>query len=330
MMSEKVRWGILSTGMIAHKFANGLKAVPQAELVAVGSRSQESADAFGDEFDVPRRHASYEALAADEDVDVVYVATPHSFHAENSVLCLEAGRAVLCEKPFAPNADQARRIIQAARKSERFCMEGMWTRFFPLMGKVRRMIEEDALGEIRLLQVDFGFDGGWRPEGRLLNPNLAGGSLLDVGVYDTALTFMIFGPPKDVTSRAHIGETGVDEQAAWIFEYDAGRLAVCTSAVRTSTPMEATICGTKGRIRIHSPWWIPQSMTVSLQGKDPEKMDFPLDGNGMNYEAAAVMECITKGDLEHPVMPLSETLPIAETMDMLRARWGLRYPFEEP
>jgi predicted dehydrogenase len=208
-------------------------------------------------------------------------------------------------------------------------MEGMWTRFFPLMDKVRELLEDGAIGEPRMLQVDFGFRGGWDPESRLLNPDLAGGSLLDVGVYCTALSYMIFGRPFDLTGFAHIGETGVDEQAAWVFTYEDGELASCSSAVRTNTPMEAIINGTEGRIRIHSPWWIPTSMTVDTAEQEPEEMEFPLEGNGMNYEAAAVMHCLQQDKLEHPIMPLDETLQISRTMDELRAQWQLKYPFEE-
>ncbi len=328
-MSATINWAILGTGSIAHKFATGLQSLPDANLQAIGSRNQERADEFGDEFDVDARFNSYEALAKQADADVVYVATPHPFHQENTMLCLEAGKPVLCEKPFAVNSAQAKEMIQCARDNQLFCMEAMWSRFFPLMDKIRAMTAEQAIGEIRMLNVDFGFRTAADPDSRLFNPDLAGGSLLDVGVYCCALSSMLFGPPADLTGFAHLGDTGVDEQAAWVFSYGDGELASCSSAIRTATPMEAVINGTEGRIRIHSPWWIPTTMTVEINGEEPETMEFPLEGNGMNYEAAAVMNSLRNGDLEHDIMPLNESLQIARTMDKLRTQWDLEYPFEE-
>lgn len=327
-MDNSVKWAIIGTGTIAHKFATGLEALPDATLQAVGSRSQDRADEFADEFDAPERYDSYDKLAEQANTDVVYVATPHPFHHDNTLLCLEAGKPVLCEKPFAVNTTQAEEMVRCARHNEVFCMEAMWSRFFPLMDKVRTMISENAIGDVRMLDVDFGFRAPVDPDTRLFNPQLAGGSLLDVGVYCCALSSMLFGQPADLTGFAHLGETGVDEQAAWIFTYNDGELASCSSAIRTATPMEAIINGTAGRIRIHSPWWIPTSMTVEIDGDEPETMDFPLEGNGMNYEAGAVMNCLQQGKLEHDIMPLQETLDITRTMDKLRAQWGLEYPFE--
>ena len=249
---EKIRWGILATGRIAHKFALGLSVLPDAELIAVGSRAQETADAFADRWEVPHRHATYAGLAADPDVAVVYVATPHAFHKQNSLLCLEAGKAVLCEKPMAINAREVEQIVACARGRGLFLMEAMWTRFLPAICKVRELLAEGVLGQVRMVRADFCFRSPWNPEGRLLNPALGGGALLDVGVYTVALAFMVFGgPPAEVTGMTHIGETGVDEQSAMILGYDGGRLAVLACAVRAQAPMEAHIIGTAGWIRIH-------------------------------------------------------------------------------
>ena len=327
-MAKRVRWGIIGTGSIARQFTAGLQVLPQAELVAVGSRTQARADAFGEDFEVRHRFASYEALAHCPDVDVVYVATPHVYHSANSILALRAGKAVLCEKPFTVSSRQAEEVIRCARERKLFLMEAMWTRFLPLMAKVRELVAEGAIGEVRMLEVDFGARCELDPQGRLSNLELGGGSLLDVGVYCVAFSFMLLGPPAELTGFAHIGETGVDEHAAWVFRYGGGELALCSSSHRTSTPMEARVNGTAGQIRIHSPWWCPTGMTVSIEGKEPQQMEFPLEGNGMNYEAAAVMECLERGLLEHELMPLDETLQIMQTMDALRAQWGLRYPVE--
>lgn len=323
-----IRWGILGTGRIARTFAEGLAVLPEAELVAVGSRSQTAADAFGDVFHVPHRHASYEGLAADPDVDVVYVATPHSLHRDNSLLCLEAGKAVLCEKPFAINAAQAEEVIALARKKRLFLMEAMWTRFLPVLVRVRELLAEDAIGKVRLLNADFGFSATFDPRGRLFNPHLGGGALLDVGVYLVSLASMVFGPPAHVASMAHLGATGVDEQAAMILGYERGQLAVLSTAIRTATPQEATLVGTEGWMRIHSQWWHPTTLTVTVKGREDQAIRLPFEGNGYHYEAAEVMRCLRAGKLESEVMPLDETLAIVKTMDKIRAQWGLKYPME--
>ena len=327
-MAEKLRWGIIGTGNIAKQFARGLESVPEAELVAVGSRSQESADKFGEMFKVPNRYATYEELANDPQVDAVYISTPHPFHHDNTILSLNAGKAVLCEKPFAINAAQARNMIETARAKKVFLMEAMWPRFFPLMYRVREMLAQNVIGEVRMLHCDFGFRAGFRPEGRLFNPELAGGALLDVGIYPSSLASMILGTPEKVVSATHLGETGVDEQTAMLLTYAKGEIAILSAAVRTNTPQEAIIHGTEGRIRLHSPWWIPTKLTLEVYGKEHSEIEMPKTGNGYNYEAQEVARCVWGGQLESAVMPLDETLAIMQTLDTIRAQWGLTYPME--
>ena len=323
-MTEKVRWGVLGPGRIARSFARGLQVLPDAELAAVGSRSQERADAFGDEFDVPRRHPSYEALAQDDGVDVVYVATPHPFHAPCARFCLEAGKPVLVEKPLTINAREALELVQLARHKKLFLMEGMWTRFWPCMYRLRELLREEAIGDVRMLTVDFCFRTAFDPKSRFFDPSLGGGTLLDLGVYCISLSSMVFGKPVETCGLADVGKTGVDEQAAWVLRYDGGRLAIGCSSLHTCTPHEARLFGTEGSILVHSPWFKPQKMTI--KGRE---MSFPLEGTGFNYEAAAVMECLREGKLEHEVMPLDESVDIMRTMDGLRERWGIVYPTEQ-
>ena len=208
-MRRRIGWGILGTGAIAHKFARGLAALDDADLVAVGSRTAHRAREFAEEFSVPHRHARYESLVEDEDVDVVYVATPNPFHREHCLLCLRGCKAVLCEKPFALNAAQAEEVIGEARQRELFLMEAMWTRFLPVMGVVRGWIADGAVGEVRMVTADFGFRAEFASEGRLFDLHLGGGSLLDVGVYTLSLASMVLGPnPTSVESAAHLGESG--------------------------------------------------------------------------------------------------------------------------
>jgi predicted dehydrogenase len=328
VMVDKFRWGILSTGHIAKQFARGLKAVSDAELLAVGSRSQESADAFGNEFNVQRCYSSYEALVADPDVEAIYVGTPHPMHAENTLLCLEAGKAVICEKPITLNARQAAHVIQRARESRLFLMEAMWTRYLPAMVKVRELVGAGAIGEVRMVTADFGFRFQFDPKHRLLNPELGGGALLDVGIYPVSFASMLLGTPNEISGYAHLGETGVDEQTAMVFKYAGGELALLSCAVRTETPQEAVIMGTNGMIKMARTWWKPERFTLAVEGKPEQAFDLPIEGNGYNYEAMEVMRCVRSGLLESPTMPLDESLSIMQTMDAVRAPWGLVYPGE--
>jgi predicted dehydrogenase len=325
---EKVRWGILGTGRIANVFAEGLRSLPDAELVAVGSRRLETAQEFGSKNNVPHCHGSYEELAADSAVDAIYVSTPHPLHKDNSLLCINNGKAVLCEKPFTINAREAREVFTAARAKNVFVMEAMWTRFLPLMGRVRELLAAHAIGDVRMLTADFGFRAGLNPEGRLFNLALGGGALLDVGVYTVSFASMVMGAgvPKRIVSLADIGSTGIDEQSAYILGYEQGQLAILHTAVRTSTVHEGVIMGTEGRIRIHSELFHPTRMTLTVYGKGDEEINIPFEGNGFNYEAAEVMRCLRAGKIESDVLPADETISIMETMDQIRAPWGLRYP----
>jgi predicted dehydrogenase len=322
-----IRWGVLGPGSIARKFASGLQALSDARLVAVGSRSQESADAFGDQFDVRRRHTSYEALANDPEVDAIYVATPHSFHREHTELCLRAGKAVLCEKPFAINARESESMIAVAHEQGIFLMEAMWTRFLPLIVRVRELIGEGAIGELRMVWSDFGFRTGVNPKTRLFDPALGGGGLLDVGIYPVSLASLLLGQPDRIATMADLGSTGVDEQAGIILGYPGAKMAILATAVRTTTPMETTIMGSDGSIRIHSPSWAPSKMTLTNK-TGSQLIEAPFEGNGYNYEAAEVGRCLRAGLKESPSMTHDETLAIMRTLDAIRAEWGLRYPME--
>ena len=326
-MADTIRWGILGPGAIARSFANGLKVLPDAQLVAVGSRAQERADKFGDEFDVPHRHGSYEALAADPDIDAIYVAVPHSGHMESTILCLNAGKAVLCEKPFCINARQAQAMIDTARAKGVFLMEAMWTRFLPVIVQVREWLAEGAIGDVQMVAADFGFGASFNIESRLFDPERGGGALLDVGVYTVAFASMIFGgAPDRIASMAQKCESGVDERAAMIFGYDAGRLAVLYTAITTNTAHMATIMGSAGRIDIPT-FWRGSQATLSAGGEQ-KTVDLPPKGNGYECQAIEVMDCLRSGKLESDVIPLDESLAIMQTMDAVREQWGLKYPME--
>lgn len=326
-MKEKINWGILATGGIAAAMARGLARVPDAHLAAVGSRTQEAADKFGRRFNIPKRYGSYEDLARDPEIDVVYVSTPHNLHYENCLMLIHEGKAVLCEKPFTLNAEQAAEVITLAREKKCFVLEAMWTRFLPAIVKVREILRERRLGEIRMLNASFGFKAEFDPLHRLFNPSLGGGALLDVGVYPVSFASMVFGQPSQIVSQCHLGKTGVDEQSAMLFRYELGQMAVLAAAVRTEIPQDAHIIGSEGRLRVHSPWW--QSQKLTLKFKEREKvLKFPFKGNGFSFEAEDVMRCLREGRLESEILPLDESLSIMKTMDEIRAQWGLKYPME--
>jgi predicted dehydrogenase len=324
-----IRWGILGTGRIAHHFANGLKAVPDAELLAVGSRAQETADAFGDEFGVERRYASYQELAADADLDAIYVSTPHQDHKASTLLCLAAGRNVLCEKPFAINAGEAREMVESARAKNLFLMEAMWTRFRPTMVKVRELIDSGAVGEPRFVSANIGWMSTYDPVFRLYNPELGGGALLDGGVYPVSFASMVLGTPSAIASVATLGQSGVDEQEAIALAHPNGAVASLGVTIQASPISIGLILGTRGRIEIHHDWHRPEGLTFTPYGGESERFDYPqTEGNGYQYEAMEVGRCLREGLLESPVMTLDESLSIMETMDSLRAQWGVRYPME--
>lgn len=323
-----IRWGILGPGKIARKFAIGLQSVPDARLMAVGSRSKERAAAFAAEFNAPRVHGSYEALAADPAVDVIYVATPHPQHHETAMMCLKAGKAVLCEKPFTLNAREGGDLVAMARQQGVFLMEAMWMRFLPVIARIKEWVDLKAIGSPRMVMADFGFRAEWNPENRVLNPQLGGGALLDVGIYALSFATMVFGgEPRKITGLSHIGETGVDEQSAVVLSYGSGELALLACAVRTRTAHEARVLGTDGSIHMPT-FWHGSQATLMVDGKEPVQVNLPLQGNGYNYEAVEVGRCLREGLRESPVMPLAETLSLMRTMDELRRQWALVYPQE--
>jgi len=324
-----LRWGIIAPGSIAHKFAEALDALPEAELVAVGSRSLDRAKEFAAKYGAGRAYGSYEDLVSDDEVDAVYVANPHNYHRDSVVLCLEHGKAVLCEKPLAVSAREVQVMIDAARRNRVFLMEAMWTRFLPVWQKVRSWIDEGAIGDVRIVNGTFGFRSAWNPEGRLLNPHLAGGGLLDVGIYLTAMAYWVTRrEPVDVVSATHLGETGVDEQAAFVLKYEDGALASLTCSVRTTTRHVALIYGTEGWIEVPHMFWNTTEATLHRDGEEDVVFSEPFIRNGFEYEVREAGECIATGRLESPILPLDESLQIVRTLDAVRAQAGLVYPFE--
>ena len=327
--TDKIRWGILGPGHIARRMADALRRVSDAEILAVGSRELSRAQQFAAEFGVARAYGSYHDLLADGDVDIVYVATPHPFHAADTVLALEAGKAVLCEKPLAVNAAEAAEVIDLAKSKRVFLAEAMWTRWLPSIEKLRELLAAEAVGEVQLVQADFSFQGSGDPTGRLLNPDLAGGALLDVGCYCMSLASMILGQPEHVEAQARIGPTGVDEQTAILLKNAHRQMAVLTCAVRSVGPQEAFIIGRRGLIKLESAWWRGGRVVLRPAGGAEQVFDIPQEENGFVYEVREAHRCLRAGETQTPALPLDESLGIMETMDRVRQQIGLTYPFEK-
>jgi predicted dehydrogenase len=325
---KKIKWAIMGTGTIASSFVKGLAFLEDAELYAVASRSIEKASEFGESYGFKKYYGSYEEMVQDKEVDVVYIATPNNVHKENIILCLNNGKAVLCEKPFTLNAKETEEVIKLAREKNLFLMEGMWTRFFPIMKKIQEWIDEDTIGKVRMVIADFGFRREGKPEERKVSLEKGGGALMDVGVYPIAFASWVFKKaPKDIKGVTSLYETGADEQSVMTLGYEGGQLAALACAINTPTPKEARIIGNKGTIVIPE-FFKATSATLSVIGDGPITVTIPLEGNGYNYQAAAVMECLRKGELECDAMSLDESLLIMGIMDELRKQYGIVFPTE--
>jgi len=325
---QPIRWGIIGTGGIASAFTGDLKLLPDAPAVAVGSRSQGSADAFGDRFGIAARYPTYEALVEDPEVDAVYVATPHPGHHAAALLAINAGKAVLVEKPFTINAGEARDLIAAAQARGTFLMEAMWTRFLPHVIRIREIVASGRLGEIRSVIADHGQWFPKDPDHRIYAPVLGGGALLDLGVYPLSFASMIFGTPTKVTAVSDAAFTGVDAQTSVVLQYGDGRQSISFTSLETRTANTAVINGTDARIEVDGVFYSPSSFSVITRAGEVERFDIPHEGHGLRHQAAEVGRCLRAGLTESPILTLAETASIMETMDEVRRQIGLRYPSE--
>jgi predicted dehydrogenase len=324
-----LRWGILATGGIAHSFATDLR-VAERDIVAVGSRRAEASQAFAEEFGIPHAHDSYESLVADPDVDIVYIATPHPFHAENAILALEHGKHVLVEKPFTLNAAEAAAVRDVARARGLLAMEAMWARYLPHMVRIREIVAAGTLGEIRTVFADHTQRISADPTHRLNALELGGGALLDLGIYPVSFAWDILGEPTTVTARARLGETGADAEVATIFTHRSGAVSTSLSSARAAGPNTAHIVGTEARIDIDRTWYAPTSFRViTPDGSIIEDYVTDIAGGGMQFQALAAEEIIGAGGTDSPVLGIDETVAIMGTLDEVRTRIGVRYPGEK-
>lgn len=325
---KTINWGILGTGGIAGgRFVPGLRAVEGTNLVAAASRTPGKAALFAERYGIPLAYDGYEGLLSRDDIDVVYVATTHNFHYDCVKLALEYGKHVLCEKPFTVNAREARMLIDLARAKRLFLMEGMWTRFLPSIVRLRGWLDEGKIGRILQLRANFGFCVEVQPGHRLLNPALAGGALLDAGIYPLSFSSMVMKEsPIEIRAVASISETGVDEQSAYLLKYSGGKVSLLSSAVAVDLYNRADIIGTEGRIVVPPGFHKSPRVELFRNGEEPVIGDHPpVEQDGFKHEIAEVVSCVRSGKTESAVMPLDETARIMETIDEIKRQLGLIY-----
>ena len=326
-MKQHFNWGIIGPGKIAHKFAQDLEQVKGATIYAIAGRNQERAQRFADVYQAPHAFDDVSQLLALPDLDVVYIATPHTQHHQYTIQCLEAGKAVLCEKPWAINSREAEDVAALAREKQVFLMEAVWTRFLPTTQKILSLIAEGTIGTVESIQADFGFrvlepD----PESRLFNPALGGGSLLDIGLYPVFLAQLLLGTPEQIHAHARLSETGVDTEMNILLDYGPGQVANLHSTFGAHTKTEAFIHGSKGSIHWHTRWHEPTHFSVLLPEQGPENYFFDYQTHGYSYEAERVQECLAQGLLECPELPLDFSLKMTKLLDDIRQKAGVQYP----
>ena len=327
-MSTEFRWGILASGGLARSFARDLSYFNHHIVAAVGSRSQESADAFAAEFPGCATYGSYEALVADPTLDAIYVASPHPFHVSNTVLALNAGKPVLCEKPLTINAAEARQMKAAAEANGVALMEAMWARFLPHMQKIREILASGILGEIWAVEADHGQRLSDHAKARHWEPELGGGALLDLGIYPISFAHMVLGVPDKITASATFTDKGVDASSTVIFNYKSGAQAILTSNMMVSTPCKATICGRLGKLEIDRTFYNPTSMRVIMH--DGTTTEYPKEykGHGLRDQALEFERVVRSGAKSSPILTPDESILIMESLDEVRKQIGLIYPSE--
>lgn len=320
-----IRWGILGLGRIAHKFAQDLQSIPDAHLLAVASTDQQRANDFAAQYGVSYAFGSYEEMVTCSDLDVVYIASSHTGHYDHTLLCLNAGVAVLCEKPFAINSRQVREMVETARAKSIFLMEALWSRFMPTIEKSLDLIEKGVIGRVTGVRADFGFRASGGPEHRVFNKALGGGSLLDIGIYPLFLAYSVLGKPQSVKASAVMGPTGVDEECGMILTYADNRLALLHSSLVSDTCIDAVIYGETGSIYLPTRFLAGSSVIWEPYQGNAETFTFQRNTWGYDYEARHVMQCLRDKKIESPVWSLDDSLNLINLLDIVREEAGICY-----
>lgn len=320
-----IRWGILGPGRIAHKFAQDLLTLPEAQLYAVASSSQQRADEFAKQYGATHAFGKYDDLLTLSDLDVVYVATPHTLHYENVLMLLKAGIAVLGEKPFAMNSQQVQEMVETARQNKVFLMEALWSRFMPGIVQALDLARSGTIGKVVSVKADFGFKAQFSPEGRLFNKALGGGALLDIGIYPLFLSYLMLGKPVSIKASATFGSTGTDEQCGMVLTYTDGQLALLDCTLQAKTDCIGIIQGELGQLRIHSRFHETKAITLHLEEQEPTLFDFDRNTFGYDYEAKHVMQCLAEGRTESPLWSLDDSINLMTLLDAVGAEAGIAY-----
>ncbi len=318
-------YGIIGPGKIATSYCKALQRSERVRIHGIASRDLDRATSFAEEFGATNVYSSYEALVKDPSIDVVYIATPHAFHASQVSLCLRNKKAVVCEKPLTLDHATAALLVKESRAENTFLLEGMWSRFNPAVRHARELIDQSTIGEVRHITADFGFQKAYDPTSRLYDLTLGGGSILDVGVYPLFLALFILGKPDKITASAHLAPTGADESCGFTLSYNDGATAQLFSSMIVETRKDAVICGTKGSIVIHSPWYKSMGLTVSRPGVADEKIALPYPGNGFEFQIAETTHCLDNHQIESRLMTHEFTLLKAMVSDEILKQAGVRY-----
>ena len=320
-------WGILGPGGIARAFARDLQSLAGHSVAAVGSRTLSNAEEFVSTFG-GKAYGSYEELVADESVDAIYVATPHPAHKENVIAALNAGKPVLCEKPFGVNAQEAQEMVAAAAANKVALMEAMWSRFLPHYAQVRQIVASGILGKILTVHADHGQRLADQNIPRLVDPLLAGGALLDLGIYPVSFAHMILGNPTKITASGVLTDRGVDGQTSMIFDYASGAQAVLNTTMLEQTPCRAVVAGVNGWLEIDRVFYSPTSMRVTLFDGTVKQYPNTYVGHGIREQAEEFKQLVLSGKQQSEILNWKDTVDIMKTLDTVRSQIGLRYPFE--
>ena len=324
-MHKTINWGIIGLGNIAHKFATDLLTIEGAKLYAVASRNQEKANEFASKYNATKAYSSYEALAKDPHIDAVYIATPHTLHKENTILCLDHGIAVLCEKPFAMDSDELNEMIAKAKDKNVLLMEALWTYFLPHYRYVLKALEDRIYGDVIKLEADFGFYRAFDNSSRLFNKSLGGGSLLDIGIYPIFASLSALGIPKHIKANATYFENGADSSCDMVFEYEKNVKAILKSTLIEDTPTEAIFYCKKGIIKINHQFHNPSTISLIPNEGEAETIDFNNKTIGYNYEAIHFNELLRQGKTESNVMSFEFSQSLIKTLDDVRNLINLHY-----
>ena len=320
-----IKFGIIGLGKIANKFAQDLITVEGCVLQAVGSRDLTKAKDFAASYKATHYYSSYEEVAADPEVDVIYIATPHVFHFDNTMMCLQAGKAVICEKPFAMNLKEVEIMIKTAKEKKLFLMEALWTRFIPGTLKVMELMDQNTIGEVHSIQANFGYLATTDPSSRLIAKELGGGSLLDIGIYPIFISLLLLGIPIETKTVAQLTPTQIDQHCAMLMKFKNGATAILESSFLGETSNKAVISGNKGKIIMHAPFHHTKKITVEIYGKEPCQITAPLINNGYTHEIEEVKNCLLSGQLESDKMSHQNSHELMKILDLIRSQINLTY-----